>query len=107
MAVKVGLYVKLVAKPGKEQAVADFIKGALPLAEQEPNTLTWYAVQIDDRTFAIFDTFPDDAGRDAHLNGPIASALMANASELLAEPPKIEKINILAAKQSKVKSESA
>lgn len=95
---KVGLLVRLVAKPGQEQKVADFIEGALPLAQAEPDTLTWYAIRIDHATFGIFDTFPDDAGRQAHLNGPIAAALMANAAELLAEPPKIEHIDILASK---------
>ncbi|MEO6760293.1 MAG: antibiotic biosynthesis monooxygenase [Saprospiraceae bacterium] len=95
---KVGLLVRLVAKPGKEQIVADFIQGALALAQQEPDTLTWYAIRIDSSTFGIFDTFPGESGRQAHLNGPIAAALMANASELLAEPPKIEQIDILASK---------
>ncbi len=95
---KVGLLARLVAKPGKEQTVADFIQGALALAQQEPDTLTWYAIRIDHSTFGIFDTFPHDAGRQAHLNGPIAAALMANAAELLAEPPKIEPIEVLASK---------
>ncbi len=96
--IKVGLLVRLVAKPGKEQVVADFIQGALPLAQQEPATMTWYAIRIDHATFGIFDTFPDDAGRQAHLGGPIAAALMAHADELLAEPPKIEPIDVLASK---------
>ena len=96
--IKVGLLVRLVAKPGKEQVVADFIQGALPLAQQEPATMTWYAIRIDHATFGIFDTFPDDAGRQAHLGGPIAAALMAHADDLLAEPPKIEPIDILASK---------
>ncbi len=95
---KVGLLVRLVAKPGKEQQVADFIQGALPLAQQEPDTTTWYAIRIDQSTFGIFDTFPHDAGRQAHLAGPIAAALMANAAELLAEPPKIEPVDVLASK---------
>ncbi len=95
---KVGLLVRLIAKPGKEQQVADFIQGALSLAQQEPATITWYAIRIDHATFGIFDTFPNDAGRQAHLNGPIAAALMAHAAELLAEPPKIEPIEVLASK---------
>ncbi len=95
---QVGLLVRLVAKPGKEQQVADFIQGALPLAQQEPDTTTWYAIRIDQSTFGIFDTFPHDAGRQAHLSGPIAAALMANAAELLAEPPKIEPVDVLASK---------
>ena len=92
------MLVRLVAKPGKEQQVADFTQGALPLARQEPDTTTWYAIRIDHATFGIFDTFPHDAGRQAHLSGPIAAALMANAAELLAEPPKIEPVDVLASK---------
>lgn len=98
--VKVGLLVRLKAKPGQESAVENFIQGALPLAAEEPNTTTWYAIKIDSSTFGIFDTFPDEAGREAHLGGKIAAALMANASELLAEAPVIEKIDVLAAKRS-------
>lgn len=86
------------AKPGKEQAVADFLKSALPLAQDEPDTVTWYAIQMGASTFGIFDTFPADAGRQAHLNGPIAAALMANAADLLSTAPVIEQISILAAK---------
>ncbi len=96
--IKTGLLVRLVAKPGKEQEVADFIQGALPLAQQEPETRSWYAIRIDHSTFGIFDTFPDEAGRQAHLSGPIAAALMAKAGDLLAEPPKIEPIEVLASK---------
>ncbi len=95
---KVGLYVRLVAKAGKEQVVADFLKSALPMAAAEPDTATWYAIQMNSNTFGIFDTFSDEAGREAHLNGPIAAALMANADELLAEPPQINKIDVLASK---------
>ena len=94
----VGLLVRLEAKPGKEQAVLDFLTGALPLAQQEPATITWYAIQLAPVTFGIFDTFPDEAGRQAHLNGPIAAALMAHAADLLAVPPVIEQVAILAAK---------
>ncbi|WP_199736720.1 putative quinol monooxygenase [Fibrisoma montanum] len=94
----VGLLVRLVAKPGKEQAVADFLSSALPLAEAEPNTVTWYAARIDEQTFIIFDTFPDDEGRQAHLSGPIAAALMAHAEELLAEAPDIKPVAVLASK---------
>lgn len=95
---KVGLLVRLVAKAGKEKSVYDFIKGALPLANAESNTATWYAIQISENTFGIFDTFPHDAARQAHLSGPIAAALMANASELLETPPVIEYVDILAVK---------
>ena len=98
--VKVAIFARLVAKPGKEEAVAAFLASALPLAEAEPKTTVWFAVRMGKAEFAIFDAFPDDAGRQAHLNGPIAAALMANASELLAEPPDIRPIDVLAAKLS-------
>jgi quinol monooxygenase YgiN len=95
---KLALLAWLQAKPGMEQEVADFLKSALPLAEAEPGTVTWYAWQIGESTFGIFDTFEAEEGRDAHLNGPIAAALMANADRLLSKPPLIEKLTILAAK---------
>ena len=96
--VKVGLLVRLTAKPGKEQVVADFLAGALPLAQVEPATVTWFAIKISANEFGIFDAFPDDTGRKAHLNGPIAAALMANAADLLAVPPVIEQVEVLASK---------
>lgn len=96
--VNVGLLVRLQAKPGKEQEVAAFLRGGLAIVDQEPGTITWYAIQFGPSTFGIFDTFGDDAGRQAHLAGRVAAALMANAAELLAQPPVIEKIDILAAK---------
>ena len=96
--ITVGLYVRLEAKPGQEGAVAAFLKGGLPLALQEAATITWYALQLSPNTFGIFDTFPDEAGRSAHLAGPIAAALMAKAGELLATPPVIQRLDILAAK---------
>ncbi len=96
--VKVGLLVRLSAKPGKEQVVADFLAGALPLAQAEPATVTWFAIKISANEFGIFDAFPDDTGRKAHLNGPIAAALMANAADLLAVPPVIEQVEVLASK---------
>ncbi|MDN3583109.1 putative quinol monooxygenase [Mucilaginibacter flavus] len=96
--VKLALLATLEAKPGKEQEVADFIKSALPLAEQEPGTVSWYALQLGTSTFGIFDTFEDEAGRDAHLGGLIAQALMAKAPELLAEAPVIKKVDLLAVK---------
>lgn len=95
---KLGLLVTLKAKNGKEQKVSDFIAGALSLAQAEPETVTWYAFKINNTTFGIFDTFEDEEGREAHLNGEIAKALMENASNLLEEEPKIQKIEILAAK---------
>ena len=96
--VTVGLLVRLEAKPGKEQAVADFLRSGLPLAQNEADTITWYGIQLGPSTFGIFDTFPNDAGRQAHLTGPIAAALMANASDLLVSDPVIEMVDILAAK---------
>ena len=96
--VTVGLFVRLVAKEGKEKAVEDFLRSGLALVQAEPKTLQWYAVRFDRRTFAIFDTFAAEDGRQAHLSGKVAAALMANAPELLAEPPRIEKHDVLAAK---------
>jgi quinol monooxygenase YgiN len=96
--VTVGVLARLEAKPGKEEEVASFLAGALPLAEQEEATTAWFATRLGPSTFGIFDVFPDEAGRDAHLSGPIATALMGKADELLSEPPTIEKIDILASK---------
>lgn len=95
---KLALLVRLQAKAGKEQDVADFIKSALPLAENEPGTIRWYAIQIDASSFGIFDTFEHESDREAHLSGPIAEALMSKAGELLAAPPQIEKVSLLAIK---------
>lgn len=96
--VNVGLLARIVARPGKESEVAAFLAGALPLAEAEPATTVWFALRLGPREFAIFDAFADDDGRQAHLGGPIAAALMARAGELLAEPPQIERVDVLAAK---------
>src|ERR1700722_16742113 len=96
--VKFALLARLEAKPGKEQEVADFIKSALPLAQQESETISWYALQIGPSTFGIFDTFENEAGRKAHLGGQIAAALVAKAPELLAIAPAIEQVDVLAAK---------
>jgi quinol monooxygenase YgiN len=96
--VNVALLVRLEAKPGKEAAVESFLRGGLPLAQAEPATTAWFAIRLGPSTFGIFDAFPDEAGRQAHLSGPIAAALMAQASELLAKPPDIEKVDVLAAK---------
>jgi quinol monooxygenase YgiN len=98
--VKVALWVRLDAKPGKEGAVEEFLRGGLEIVQGEPATITWYALRLGPSTFGIFDTFPDDAGRQAHLTGRVAAALMAKAGELLSQPPKIEKVDILAAKLS-------
>ncbi len=96
--VRAALLVRLEAKPGKEAAVAEFLEGGLPIVEQEPATITWYAIKLGPSTFGIFDTFPDDTGRQAHLAGRVAAALMAQAPELLVTPPVIERVEILAAK---------
>jgi quinol monooxygenase YgiN len=96
--VHVGLLVTIKAKPGKEEEVANFLSGALPLANAEPKTVVWFAFRIDRSTFGVYDSFADDGGRNAHLTGPIAQALMARAGELLSEAPKIEKLDVLAAK---------
>jgi quinol monooxygenase YgiN len=96
--VRVGLLVRLQAKPGKEAEVASFLEGGLALANQEAATVVWFALRLGPATFGIFDAFADEAGRKAHLGGQIAAALMAKASELLAEPPQIEQVDVLAAK---------
>jgi quinol monooxygenase YgiN len=92
------LYVRLDAKPGKEAEVEAFLKSGLPIVREEPGTLAWFGIRIGPSTFGIFDAFPDEAGREAHLTGRVASALMAKASELLARPPIIEKVDVLASK---------
>src|SRR6185369_12939245 len=96
--VKVGLLVRLEAKAGKEAEVAQFLTGALALAQREPETEAWFALRLGPGTFGIFDAFPGESGRKAHLDGPIAKALVAKASDLLATPPKIEQVDLLAAK---------
>lgn len=96
--VKVGLLVRLQAKPGKEAEVASFLESGLALANQEAATVVWFALRLGPATFCIFDAFADEAGRKAHLGGQIAAALMAKAADLLAEPPKIEQVDVLAAK---------
>jgi quinol monooxygenase YgiN len=96
--VTVGLLVRLVAKPGKEAEVASFLEGGLALVEQEPATIAWFAIRLGPSEFGIFDAFPDDPGRQAHLGGQVAAALMAQAPELLAQPPAIEPVDVIAAK---------
>ena len=95
---KFALFVRLEAKPGQEAAVADFLASALPLANAESGTTAWFALKFGPSTFGVFDAFADEAGREAHLQGAIAAALMANAAALLSTPPVIEKIDLLAAK---------
>jgi quinol monooxygenase YgiN len=96
--VRVALLVRLHARPGKEAEVAKFLEGALPAAQAESQTPVWFALRFGPGEFGIFDAFPDDSGRKAHLAGPIAAALMKRAKELLAEPPRIEQVDLLAAK---------
>jgi quinol monooxygenase YgiN len=96
--VKLGLFVRLEAKPGKEAEVENFLRAGLPAVREEPATTAWFAIRLGPSTFGIFDAFPDEAGRQAHLTGRVAAALMAKASELLAQPPVIEKVDVLAAK---------
>jgi quinol monooxygenase YgiN len=98
---RVAIWVSLEAKAGKEKELEEFLKSAQPLAEREPLTISWYAIKMGPGKFGIFDTFADDKGRDAHLNGEIAKALMAKASELLAKPPDIQKPDVLASKSGK------
>lgn len=95
---KCSLYVRLEAKPGKEQEVADFLVGALPLVNQEPDTIAWFALRMSPNVFGIFDAFPNEQGRDAHLSGEVAKQLMAKAPELLATAPEIHKVDVLAGK---------
>ena len=95
---KVSLYVQLEAKPGKEQEVADFLMSAVPLVNAEPETTAWFALRMGPNVFGIFDAFPSEAGRDGHLNGEVAKALMAKASDLFAKPPEIHKVDVLADK---------
>lgn len=92
------LYVRLEAKPGKASELEAFLRAGLDMAEREPLTPVWFALRISDSVFAIFDAFADDVGRDAHLTGPIAQALMAKAGELLANPPVIERVEVLGSK---------
>jgi quinol monooxygenase YgiN len=96
--VKVALFVRLEAKPGKEKEVEAFLLSGLPIVQQEPATTAWFAIRLGPSTYGIFDAFPDDAGRQAHLSGKVAAALMAKAGELLATPPSIQKVDVLAAK---------
>ena len=96
--VNVALFVRLEAKPGKEKAVEDFLLGGLALVQEEPATTAWFGIRLGPSTFGIFDAFPNEAGRQAHLSGKVAAALMAKAGELLSAPPSIEKVDVLAAK---------
>ena len=95
---KFAILARVEAKPGKENDVERFLKSALALAQEEEGTVAWYALKIGPSTFGIFDTFNDEEGREAHLAGKIAAALMEQAGELLSAPPQIEKVDLLAVK---------
>jgi len=96
--VKLALFVRLEARPGKEEDVRRFLLEGLPLVEQEPAMAAWFGLRLGPSTFGIFDAFATEDGRQAHLSGQVAAALMARASELFASPPSIEKLDVLAAK---------
>lgn len=98
---KLALWVMIKAKAGKEKEVADFLQSAVPLVNAEPQTRSWFALRLGPSNFGIFDTFETESGREAHLSGKVAAALMRKAPELLAEPPKIEKVDVLASKAAK------
>jgi quinol monooxygenase YgiN len=96
--ITVGIFVRLEAKPGKEEELAAFLMEGLELANRETTTPLWFALRLGGGSFAIFDAFADEAGRQAHLNGPIAKALMAQAPHLLAGPPSIQQVDVMGAK---------
>lgn len=93
-----GLLARVEAKPGKEADVEKFLKSALALAQAEPETTAWFAIKFGPSSFGIFDAFPSESGRKAHLNGEIAKALFAHADELLSRPPVIEQVDVIADK---------
>ncbi len=96
--VKVALYVQLEAKPGREADVEKFLRDGLAVVQQEPATTAWFAMRVGPSTFGIFDAFPDEAGREAHLSGKVAAALKEKGDELFAQPPRIDRIDLIAAK---------
>jgi quinol monooxygenase YgiN len=98
--VKLALYARLEAKPGKEKEVEQFLQSAVPMVEEEQGTITWYALRMGPSTFGIFDTFNDETGRQAHLSGKVAAALMVKAPDLFAKAPEISKVDILASRIS-------
>jgi quinol monooxygenase YgiN len=98
---QLAIWAQVEAKPGKEQEVEAFLKSAQPLAVAEKGTTTWYAVKLGPSTFGVYDTFPDEKAREAHLTGEIAKALFAKAKELFSKPPEVHKLSILAAKAPK------
>ena len=99
--VNVALFVRLEARAGKEADVAKFLRDGLAIVQDEPATTAWFGIQLGSSTFGIFDAFPNEAGRQAHLSGRVAAALMARSSELFSQPPTIEKVDVLASKLPK------
>jgi quinol monooxygenase YgiN len=98
--IKFALLVQLEAKPGKENELENFLKSGLPVAQEEKQTITWYAIRLNESTYGIFDTFHNEDGRQAHLSGKIAQALMAKAPDLLSREPVIEFAEVISAKLS-------
>jgi quinol monooxygenase YgiN len=96
--VKFGLWVPLDAKPGKEEEVETFLRAALELVNEESETTAWFAIRMGPAKFGIFDVFADESGRQAHLSGKVAAALMAKAPELFAQAPHIQRLDVIAAK---------
>lgn len=96
--VKFALLVRIESKPGKEADVESFLKAGVAIVEGEPATIAWFGLRIGPSTFGIFDAFPDEAGRQTHLSGRVAAALIEKAPELFAGPPVIERLDVLAAK---------
>ncbi len=96
--IQFALLARLEAKSGKEAEVADFLKGALPIVQGESGTIAWFAIQMGPSSFGIFDVFNDEAGREAHLKGQVAAALMQKAPDLFSTAPAIDKLDVLAAK---------
>jgi len=105
--VTVALWVKLVAKHGKESEVENFLKGGLAMVQEEPETVAWFAIRMGPSTFGIFDAFPDESGRQSHLSGRVAAALMDKAGELFSEPPSIQNADVLAAKLPEARATQA
>lgn len=95
---KFALLVILEAKPGQEAAVEALLRDSLPIVRDEPGTVAWFGLRMGASIFGIFDAFPDEAGRNAHLSGRVAAALMERAPDLFAAAPRIEKLDVLAAK---------
>lgn len=101
--IKYALLVTLEAKSGKENEVEAFLKSAIPLVDAEPNTITWYALKLGANKFGIFDTFPNDDARKAHLAGEVAKALMKKAPDLFATDPQIQQVDVLGVKETEKK----